>query len=271
MEEITRRHYQKVARLYGHSPNSTMKDPVIREAECEFVIGEIKRFLIYENANPTIMDLGCGNGTLISHLFKLFPQCHFVGVEYSEEMFELAKTREEFQDNPQVNILHGDCSDKNFNPGKAHIIITERVLINILSWEKRQQAFSNIVRLLHPEGRYIMMESFRVNLENLNRARRENRLAAIKSSNHNQYLTEKEITKFKNQGVLEVPGFFEKNHLSTHFYIGRVLHHLVRPKGGKVENTEFVNFFNLALPPGVGEYSPILFRVFEKSFFELVC
>ena len=55
------------------------------------------------------------------------------------------------------------------------------------------------------------------------------------------------------------------NYLSTHYFVSRVVHELVRPRDGSIRNTEFVKFLDSALPPAIGDYAPLRFLVFKKA------
>ena len=54
------------------------------------------------------------------------------------------------------------------------IIITERVLINLLSPKDQENALYNISKALVPGGSYLMIESFIEPLMKINKIRREN-------------------------------------------------------------------------------------------------
>lgn len=254
--------YREVAKKYGHSSQSTMKDPTIRAYEEVFFCKEIERFIEERKTYPVIADLGCGNGHLLSVIRKQFPQCNLIGIEFTPELYELALER----NLENTLILQGDIRDLSVLNTKVDIAITERVIINLLNDFDKERAFQSIARVLNPQGRYLLCESFVETLLNLNNARREMRLEAIPQSKQNRYMTEDHIKEVEKTGFTEIIGVLSKHHLSTHFYLTRVFHHIVRPEGGKLEQTEFIRFFNLALGPGVGDYSPIQFRVFEKKY-----
>jgi ubiquinone/menaquinone biosynthesis C-methylase UbiE len=265
MDNITLKHYRNVAHRFGLSAQSTMKDSWIRERESQFIDRSIEQYLTDKGLpesgeGVSILDIGCGNGHTLEILSKKYPGARFYGVEYTPELFELAKSR----NLEKVKLIQGDFSEAELPEEKMDLIITQRVLINILHEKKREESFKRIYDQLKDKGYFICIESFKAPLYNLNLARKEMKLGKICQSIQNRYLTDKEFETFLEMGLSEIEGPFKKNDLSTHFYNTRVFHHLVRPKRGKLEETEFVKFFDEAFGPAIGNYSPILFHLLQK-------
>ncbi len=250
-----------VAETQGLSAKSTMEDLYVRQHEIDFIVKEIERFTTETNKTPSILDVGCGNGYLLTVLKEKFPNAILAGIEFTPELLKLAQSREL----SNVKIEKGDIRLADFWHTKVDIIISERVIINILSRKEQYQALENIHNKLQASGRYIMIESFIEPLKNLDRARSEMNLEPIKRSPQNRYISETAIENITDKNFTELPGLTPQNVLSTHFYITRVMHKSIRPEGARVKFTEFERFFNEALPLAVGNYSPILFRVFEKK------
>lgn len=259
MEKKSLDHYKKIAQNYGDRPTSTIKDQFIRNSEVNFIIKELERFKEKVNRNLVVLDVGCGNGYVLSVLSEKFPESQFFGVEFTKELFEIANARKL----SNVAFLNGDCRDNNFFTQKVDIIITERVLINIFNPNERIMAIKNFLSLLNKGSRYLLIESFVESWENLNKARKEMVLDTIPQSPQNRYIDEEFIGQMREMGFTEIKGVFPPNYLSTYFYLTRIFHHLFRPKGGKKEGSEFVKFFNEVIGPSKGNYSPIQFRVFE--------
>ncbi len=264
-DEIILRHYEKLAKLWGLGPRSSIQDLEIRNTEIEFILGEVFESLKKSaKKNLRVLEIGCGNGHLLSQLAEHFPQLELFGIEFTPELYDLAISREL----PRTQILRADAREassfESFG-SDFDVIITERVVINLLSWPEQHQAIKNISKLLKTGGRYVMVESFRESWLLMNEARREMGLAPVDQSAHNLFLTEKVTVALSKLGLKEIRGQMPYNSLSTHFYLTRVFHPSVRPHGGKTKESHFVRFFKAALPPAIGNYSPIQLRVFEKS------
>lgn len=258
-DQIIIDHYNKVAERFGLSPQSTIGDQYIRNAEVSFFIDSLKLFLSHDS-NQRIFDIGCGNAHLLSCIRALFPKLDLVGMDFHPELVKLAKSREM----ENCTIDQGDMRKDLSHYGQFDIVITERSLINLLSKEEQYTALNNIAKIIKPGGYYLFSESFEEPRANINRARKQMKLAEdVNPSKHNLWLREEDLEVLKEGGFTEVEAAYKPNHLSTHFYITRILHTIALPKGG--EASEFQNFFNLALPAAIGNYSPILFRAFVKS------
>lgn len=260
-----RSHYKKVAQNFGPSSLSSIQDPYIRTCEENFFIREIQNFIkVHSNLSPhdiIVMDFGCGNGHLLSVLRKYFPEIKLVGLEFTPELLEIAQKRKL----ENTSLYLGDIRQKLPFEDKAHIIITERVIINLLSWKQQELGLRNIAQHLQKDGLYLMSESFREPWIELNLARREVGLDQIKQSQHNRYLAGNAIDFMAKQlNLKQIDGQTAQNFLSTHFYISRVLHPSIRPEGAKIKSSRMVDFFNQALAPAAGNFSPILFHVFHK-------
>src|SRR5690606_2291610 len=146
---------------------------------------------------------------------------------------------------PNLEVSGGDVREADFCQGQFDLILTERVIINVLERWQQYQAVGNIAQKLRPGGRYIMIESFKEPLQELNRGRKEMCLDPVEESYQNRYIDERFIFKIQqNFGLKEINGNLPSNYLSTHFYITRVFHKAVRPEGGKVKFSRFASFFD---------------------------
>jgi 2-polyprenyl-3-methyl-5-hydroxy-6-metoxy-1,4-benzoquinol methylase len=268
-DKIILDHYKKVASNHLFDPNSTIQDPRIREAEVSFICSEIDRFLAntLKNKNEiNLLDAGCGNGYLLSVISKKFPNINLYGIEFTPELLELGKKREL----QKTKIVLGDIrhSLTNFEESsveKFDIIISERVIINLLEHSEQRKALSNINDHLLDNGVYVQVESFFEPLVNLNRARKEMALTPIEPSEHNKFLNNYMIGFMRDcLGLREVESSMPTNYLSTYFFLSRVFHQVTRPPGGKVKFSHMVDFLTEGIGPAIGNYSPILFKVFKK-------
>ncbi len=264
-DPITLKHYKRIADHFGDSALSTMEDTYVREKEIFFFTSEIDRFLQESNKQYfNILDIGCGNGYLLSILRDRYPNAKMYGLEFTPELYNLAKNRE-IQD---CTIIQGDIRKNEFiNNFKdaIDIVICERVIINILHRKDQLDSLINIHKTLQYNGLLLLSESFKESQKLLSDARQEMCLDPIKDSHQNLYLSETQLLKLsRDTNLKEIQGVLPKNYLSTHFYITRVFHKSIRPDGGKVKFSKMSDFFTSALPAGVGNYSPIQFRVFKN-------
>lgn len=259
-DDIIINHYNKVAEKFGLSPSSTIGDQYIRQAEITFFIESLKAKVSSQGEGQSLFDIGCGNGHLLSVIRQEFPKLKLFGLDFHPELTKLAQSRKL----ENCEIIQGDMRKELSMFGHHDFVITERSVINLLNKEEQFCALRNISMIIKPQGYYFFSESFEEPRANINRARKQMYLAEdINPSKHNLWLREEDLLTLNENNMHEIDGPLAKNHLSTHFYITRILHSIALPKGGVAE--EFQNFFNTALPAAVGNYSPILFRSFEKS------
>ena len=260
-------HYANVAKQYGLSPQSTIEDQVIRDAETQFFKNAIKKILLQSTHRERpirILDAGCGNGITIELLAKKFPSVHFTGLEFTPELHELCLQRSLSSQN--VKFIQGDLRDiSTFGDIPYDIIYSQRAVINIRGKQKQVLALKNIAESLTDQGHYLLSESFYESWASLNHARAEFQLEEVPISKHNLFLTESRLQTLDKFKMCEYHHDFGRHHLSTHFYLTRVLHPQLKKQGDRAVAPHFVKFFSEGLGPNIGSYSPLQFRWFEKN------
>lgn len=255
-ERLIKDHYAKVAEKHKASSDSTMEDHVIRSKEMAFIKAAISKSQSHSVSEMNVLEIGLGNGYVLESMVTEMPSLNFSGIEYTQELLEIAKDRKL----ENVNLQEGDARNLPYADDSFDVVYTERCLINILDSNDQYRALEEILRVLKPGGVYVMIECFTDGYENYNRARTECGLGRIPVAHHNLYFHKAQFDEFC-KGRFDVVDSFEyegevysANFLSTHFFMSRVLHPLVT-QGDKVKNTEFVKFFSYM--PSVGNYAPI--------------
>ncbi len=253
-------YYRKIVELFGASTQTSLEDTYIREEELSFIFKELK-FHLKKEVKFHLLDVGCGNGYLIEQVFNNYPKSALQGVEINPELYDEAKERGlQKVDFFCMNFVDYEVPSKN----KFDVVVTERVLTNVINLESRTKMLKNISDSLKKNGLYIMVECFEEPLQNLNRAREEMKLEKIESDKEASYLSEHLVAELLKLKLKEIKTQTPRNQLSSYFYITHCFHHLVSPKTEVSTGSEFVKFFREALPKNIGNYSPILFRVFQK-------
>lgn len=260
-------HYANVAKQFGLSPLSSIEDQSIRDGETQFfkeAIQKIIKGLSHLDRPIQILDVGCGNGITIELLSKSFPHIHFTGLEFCPELLDLCLQRKLPQD--KINFIQGDMREnKFFKTNSFDIILSQRSLINILGKQKQVMALQNIAAALTEHGHYLLSESFYESWANLNHARAEFQMEEMPISKHNLFLTESRLQTLTKSKMCEYHHDLGRFFLSTHFYLTRVVHPLLRRPGDRGVAPHFVKFLSEAMGPNIGDYSPIQFRWFEKN------
>ena len=252
-------HYAQVSKLEGHLDSCTMADQKIREIESNFILDGIRNY-IDNNSNEDIklLDVGCGNGFTLDLIRHKFPKLKLSGIEFTPELRSIANKK------GPLNIPYGDVRDALTIPTEQDIIISQRVLINLLNQTDQKVAFHNLINSLRVGGILIIIEAFASGLNNLNKCRVELGLSQIAPASHNLYF-EDDFLKC-SRDVIEVSTSHGSNILSTHYFISRVLHDLAlaATNSSFVRNSLFSKFFDEALPVGIGEFSPIKCHILKK-------
>lgn len=260
-DEVILQHYASVADKQSHDDSCTMDDHAIRALETSFLINSISSELCKRNSQPriSIADYGCGNGYTLVKLSEEFSNVNFLGFEYTPELRAIANKKSGIPS----KVLPCDVRDAESLPQEVDIVVCQRVLINLLDPDDQKVALNNIINSLSPGGLLLSIEAFSRNLDVLNICRSELGLRPIPPAHHNLYL---------NDDFFEVPSLISEsskevvNYLSTHYFVTRVLHDvaLASTQAPFVRNSLFVQFFDSALPTGVGEFSPLRCNIFRK-------
>lgn len=260
-DEIILNHYRRIAKNFGLSICSGIPQEKIKHEEMQFFLKEIQAYAGEKARSLKVLDVGHGNGYTLEFLARKFPRHSFSGFEFTPELYEVSTQRnlENYQ------VWQGDARKGESYKSTYDIIYTERVLINLLNFKDKLKAMGHIAESLKPGGLFLMSESFEESTRLYNKARAEFQLEPFEPSPHNQFLTEKFIEKFPKYGLKEREALTSRYQLSTFFYTTKVLHKAIRRDGDNVAAVEFDNFLNLAFPSGIGKYTPIQFRVFEKE------
>ena len=255
-DELIRNHYTKEAAAHQLDSTSTMADVRTRAMETDAIVSCVS---VAQQASPgrRCLDVGCGNGYTLSVLASRFPALECVGLEPHEGLRELARSR-------GFTVLDGDLRAPVAIADLKDIVVSQRVLINILDLDDQRRALEHLVAAVRPGGMLITIEAFEPQMAKLNALRGEVGMEPIAPAYHNRYLPD----DFFNHPALEPhpdpqqllppPAF-----LSTHYVVTRVLQPWLAPKAPR--NSLFVEFFSAALAPAVGDFSPLRLGVFRRK------
>lgn len=255
-------HYRKIAEAAGDSASSTMLDEVIRARETD----AIHRFVAWAadrlGREIELADVGCGNGYTLDTLSVGFPLHTYAGYELTDELRAIAEQR--FRDR-DVTIAPGDIREANFSAGRRFdVLVSQRVLINLLDADDQKRALDHLIETVHVDGFLLFIEAFGTPLARLNVARDEVGLDAISPAHHNLYLEDGFFDVERLEPIEGDVWGVPTNDLSTHYFVSRVLApYMFRERGFK-RNSEIAAFFSAALPPAIGDYSPLHVRAFRR-------
>jgi ubiquinone/menaquinone biosynthesis C-methylase UbiE len=261
--EVILSHYRKEATEEKASATSTMRDQITRASEVEAVRSVVTYLTKSPNPVKSLLDIGCGNGYLLSLLREEYPELDLEGLDYTPEMIDIARAR----DIARCNIGLGDVRELPFNDSAWDLVVTERCIINVMDRDEQVKSFSEVARVLKRGGHFLCIEGFTDGLDQLNEARAELGLPPNVQPHHNLWFDKdwfletigKEFEVVDTQAVSEeLP---PPNFLSSHYFISRALYPAVTSTD-IIYNTHLVKFFSF-LPP-MGFYSPIQLYLLRK-------
>lgn len=150
------------AKSYKTDATATLSEVQLRELE-------IKAILRYLSDDTKVLDIGCGNG-YSTLKFAEKRRIQIVGIDFSQAMIDYAL--ENLSNNPvpptsKVEFLVGDVLELDFPPNHFDILISERCLQNLVSWEDQKRAILNVTRVLKPYGLFVMAECSVTGLDKL--------------------------------------------------------------------------------------------------------
>ncbi len=181
----------------------------------------------YVGAGETVLDLGCGNGVLTFLLAEKTSR-EITGVDFSSEMIRRALEERDKRNysSSKINFFVHDLRKLDGLPDSLRnhfdVVITERALINLQTWEEQKKAIEQIVTLVKPGGRYLMCENSADSLSRLNELRKHSGLPEITPPWHNRYLRDQEVSRLKCATLLE-----QRNFTSLYYLISRVFNALL--------------------------------------------
>lgn len=111
----------------------------------------------------SILDIGCGDGILGSHILKLFPNAKLTLTDLSEEMISTAKIKmQKLHSSSSIEYVVSDMSDslwelsvKEYAPFD---VIVSGLAIHHLTHRRKFQIYGEIYDLLSPNGIFLNLE-----------------------------------------------------------------------------------------------------------------
>jgi SAM-dependent methyltransferase len=231
----------------------SMYDKHLLNAEIEL----IKRRIAL---NAKILDAGCGEGegTIV---YCTIPGAVVHAFDFSETRLAMARERLAGRDNvllKQVDILKGYAWDTDYD-----FIVSQRFLINLMAWPLQQKALLDLMTLLKPGGRLLMLEGSQQGVRSLNELRSALGLQPIPIKWHNLFFDDNLLVSFMKQNDYRL---IEQDGLGTYFMLSRG----IRPTLDSDPNWN-CEFNRLAALPRVSDllgfetkFSRLKLFVFEK-------
>ena len=248
--------WDEQAEKYTRQVETTTPDLIYKELE-------IRNIMKYIPQYASILDVGCGNG--ISTLgFAQLKGVRVHGVDYSEKMIWYAKENLESKPNLKKRVKFDVANVLDLQkciPEKYDVIVTERCLINLSSFEKQKNAIKQLHSVLKQGGLLIMCENTIQGMEKMNGLRKSVDLYEIPIRWHNLYFNEDELHPF-----LET--FFDIENIdpfaSTYYIASRIFNAKLTKEGEEPSFDSQINRLSLKLP-NIGDFCPVRIYVLRKK------
>jgi 2-polyprenyl-3-methyl-5-hydroxy-6-metoxy-1,4-benzoquinol methylase len=238
------------AKKYGTDRRTSTPDAFLVDLEIRVLRKYIKDGI-------SLLDIGCGNGYTSLELARK-RNVEVTGIDISPELIKYAnQLLEEQQGNLKGSAKFevANVLDPDFQSGLSKttydVILTKRVIINILTWEEQKEAILKIKQLLKPGGIYLMIEATTQGHEKISRLRERYKMPRTAVRWHNCYLDEEKLYLFLRE-------HFEKvsyRDFSSTYYIGsRFIQPLILKPFGKEPDYDFFMNRIFSRLPSIGNY-----------------
>jgi len=172
-----------------------------------------------------VLDIGCGNGYTTRRIAPLVQE--IIGADYSEEMIRRAEhpSGEDARCVP-ANMKFAAQDVTKLSPGSFglfDVVLSERCLINLGTWEAQQRGLLNIAAVLKPGGRFIFVEGSADGRARLNELRQAVGLEPMPPVWHNVDFHEERLLRFLTPYYEVV----EHRHFGVYDFLSRVIHPLL--------------------------------------------
>lgn len=225
--------------LLGETSGSN--DFILKDLETKYIMDEIQE-------NSRILEMGCGNGKTLINICRE-KSCSGVGLDFSSGMIELAK--ENLKAEGQLDITFDVGELPNIKLGeKFDIAISQRCLGNLPNRDDQDLAIVNIISMLKPGGKYVMIEDCMQSHDRLNSARSKLGLYAIPQPWFNNFLDEDRVAALKSKERKLIKGPIQV--ASTYYMLSRLIYaKLEDSKGVRPESLRYdseINMLAYSLP-----------------------
>jgi len=258
-----RGYWEERARQHAGSPAATTNDIYLRQLEISTLTDTLRSL---HTSNATVLDVGCGDGYSTLGVAEAISGAAFVGVDYAADMIAAAQRNLAKHPAlvPRVAFSVGDVTALDDACGKSEfdIVISDRCLINLESFEQQSHAIAEIARHTRPGGYYVAIENFVEGQEKMNEMRRAAGLPDIPINWHNLYFYESEFVSSASQFFDEV---VFKDFASTYYFATRVVYSaMCQLRGEKPDYQHDLHKIAVHLP-WIGQFSPIRMAVMCKK------
>lgn len=216
-------HWERWAQNYGTDIRATTKCLSIKRLEVDAFSRQLTSRVLAPD--PVVLEIGCGNGFNGFSLAEAFPGLRYVGVDFSPSMVEQAAKimdrQSQAREFPVQRLAFGVLDARNLSapfqiddksvhrvgelvrpllPVRGFdVVLTNRMLINLVSAEEQLAVMRRIAGVLAPGGLFLMLENEREAHSRLNQIRQSLGLPNREAASYNVFIDSGGVVEpFKN-------------------------------------------------------------------------
>lgn len=213
-KKLVRKNWMDIAEKYGKQPDATIRDLYLRKLNTIAVNQYIEK-------NDSVIDVGCGNGFASVEYARTAK--FTLGVDYVQKFIDEAnELHREVIATKNLRFLVGDVLDLSEikrKYGEFDKVISERTLINLLSWDEQMQALDQLSSLLKLKGLLLLTEVTLQGHESIDKIRQEFCLPVIEKHWNNVYLDENVLVDY----LAESYSLIARENFSLYILLSRVV------------------------------------------------
>jgi ubiquinone/menaquinone biosynthesis C-methylase UbiE len=196
----------RIDQYWEHPDTISLLDENLRKLETDFALSQI-------SATDNMADFGCGDGESTVQYATKARSC--LALEHSNHLRAKAAERFAAAGLTNATLVKGDALDLSAYDGQFDLVVTQRVVINFMTWEEQKKVLQNVRGSLRPGGRYVMIENTFEGFEAMNEVRRAVGLPNVPIHDwHNYFLHYDQLMEF-----LEGKFAVEKTHTFNLYYL----------------------------------------------------
>lgn len=111
-----------------------------------------------------VLDLGAGTGLLTKYVYDHFPDSEYTLVDISKQMLEIATKRFEGLSNFKYEVVDYSKS----LPNEDFDLVVSALSIHHLSERDKKQLYSNVYKVLPPNGTFLNLDQFNASSDTMN-------------------------------------------------------------------------------------------------------
>lgn len=183
----------KIHQYWDNLKNLSMPDRYLFQLE----INIIKSLL----DSGKLLDVGCGDGEATA-VYAQNRNITATGIDFSAARLKVARHRY-----PQIKFFYYDLTQKKPR-GKYDYIISQRFLINLVTWSQQKKVIKNLIDHLSPRGKLILCEGSLQGAKSLNQFRGKLHLKPIPIRWHNVFIDDNNLLKLGFKLIGGFGGYF---------------------------------------------------------------